>query len=207
MKTLLLALILGTSLSTKSFAEESSSYEGKTQVNLKYNGWVDGCRGSAKEFGVGGAYVGALFIGTGHASWAMAAAGGAGGFLLVGGITLALCAESDSPKEKLLSVKLKTVVTSVGTDRINLFITGPSKKGCAPLNISAIGESDGFGNYELFVNKEAYVDNKVLGTLSRAGDKFQLNITNPLSVITQGKKGHDCIWDMKHGLSVELAAK
>lgn len=215
MKNLLLsALILFSALSTTTAKAEQSNYQqyqGKAPVALTYlgTGWKTQ-NGNCEWFSI--AFVSVAGVGGGTAAavgwWGAASAtvATAAGVAVVGAVAgfAVYCTDSHKTKETTLEAKLKAIISKKSEDRVSITLESKSAKRCGGFNLKLIGEDDGFGNYELFANKEAYLENKPMGSMTEAGSKVLINISEPMTIITKGKKGFDCRWDLANGLNAEL---
>lgn len=200
MKNLLLATLIAitsvSSTSVKAQQQSSAQFNGTTPVSLTYLGSGikkdNGCLGMVGTTGT----IASIFI----------IAGGPGVWVGLGAYAFltAACTDRAMVKQKSINMKLSAAISSTSSDRVTVLLKSKASKKCAGFSMNLLGETDGFGNYELYANKEAYLANTSLGTMTKLGDKLALNIEEPMTIITKGKKGFDCRWDLTNGLNAEL---
>ncbi|MFG1501556.1 hypothetical protein ABMA70_15215 [Halobacteriovorax sp. XZX-3] len=107
-------------------------------------------------------------------------------------------------KNKTFNIRFNADITKSSTGRITLFITSQDKKKCAGLGMKFIGEEDGFGGYDLYRNKEEYLQNLNIGTLTFNGKNVQIVIPQDMTKQSNGNHGTECTWDLQYGLDLKL---
>ena len=178
----------------------AGKYKGKERISLNYSGikLLNDCKGDVKL----GFNIIAL-TGAGLAAL-LSPAASAATFALFQGWKQAACIDNDYTKTNIFNVKLEAKVVKTNSERITLVISSNDKKKCAGFTIKLIGEPDGFGAYDLYKNKDSYLKNEIFGTATYADKELDLAVTEELQLYTKGRKGHNCLWDLKHGLNISL---
>ncbi|MGI4992432.1 hypothetical protein ACRXCV_07375 [Halobacteriovorax sp. GFR7] len=207
MKKVLIAVFSTVILSTNTYAlfggkdnGITGMYKGKESISLNY----DGVKLLNKCSFDGRLGYNALSLGAAGAAWSLGPIGIIGTFILVQSYKQSVCFNNSYVRENIFKVKLEAKVVETSSERITLMISSQDKKKCAGFSIKLIGEPDGFGGYDLFKNKESYLKNEVFGTATYAQKELDIAISQEISMLTKGRNGHNCIWDLKHGLNVNL---
>ncbi len=107
-------------------------------------------------------------------------------------------------KNRTFNIKFKANITKSNTGRITVFITSQDKKRCAGFAMKFLGEEDGFGGYDLYRNKDEYLQNLNIGTLTFNGKNVQIVIPENMTQETNGNNGTECTWDLQYGLDLKL---
>ncbi|EPZ50163.1 hypothetical protein M902_1152 [Bacteriovorax sp. BAL6_X] len=175
-------------------------YKGKESISLNY----DGVKILNKCSFDGKLGFNALSVGAAAAAWSLGPLGIIGTFFLVQGWKQGVCFDNSYTRENIFKVKLEAKVVQTSSERITLMITSKDKKKCAGFSVKLIGEPDGFGGYDLFKNKESYLNNEIFGTATYAANELDIAVSESLTLLTKGRHGHKCVWDLKHGLNVNL---
>lgn len=180
--------------------EISGEYKGKERIALEYLGasFLKGC----SSYKLGNYELLAL-LGTGIA-YSVSPITGLITLAASQGTVGVLCFDQSVTKTKNYNIRLKASVTKTSSDRISMVITSQDKKKCAGFTLKLIGEGDGFGGYDLYKNKDSYLKNEVFGNATFHGGKFDLSISEDMSMFTKGRKGYNCKWDLEHGLNVRF---
>lgn len=211
MKTLLLASIITisgfTSQEVKANRQNFSEYKGKAQLSLTYlgTGWSSEYNCSSTKASIDGSMFSMLLGGGAAMASGVILPVGVGVVAIgFGAYTLINCTDTNKIKQDTLNADLTASIIESTNERVTLSLQSKKKNGCAGFAFNTLGEDDGFGNYELYANKEAYLENKSIGTMTKNGKKLLINITEDMTIITKGKKGFDCRWDLTNGFSAEL---
>ncbi|WP_419168615.1 hypothetical protein [Halobacteriovorax sp.] len=206
MKKLIATILCVSVMSTSSmafFGKEkgiSGRYKGKERISLNYNGirLLGDCNGDSR-FGFNAASLAAAGLAT-----LLSPAASVATFALMQGWKQAACVDKSVGRTNIFKVKLEAKVVETNSERITLMISSKDKKKCAGFSIKLIGEPDGFGAYDLYKNKDSYLKNEVFGTATYADKELDIAVTEALELYTKGRNGHNCLWDLRHGLNISL---
>ncbi|MGE3608754.1 MAG: hypothetical protein AB7I27_04125 [Bacteriovoracaceae bacterium] len=165
----------------------STTFHGKVQMSLTYPGL--GIRDEYQQF---------FFDGAEGTTIAIITAG------VAPLVTLPFNIVNDEVQSISFKVKIKAILKEAGNDRISLRLSTSAKKSCAGFSIPLMGEGDGFGSYELYLNNEDIIANKSIGKLMTLEDQLLLDIDPLVDIRTSGARGKDCLWNTSNGLHLEL---
>lgn len=88
--------------------------------------------------------------------------------------------------------------------RVSMSLKSEMVEGCIGFNLKVLGESDGFGNYDLFASRKDYLENNILGTMTMNGKELFISIADLNVKSTKGRNGHDCQWDFGPNFYIEM---
>ena len=103
--------------------------------------------------------------------------------------------------------RISATMIETKNGRISIYLASEMREGCIGFSLRALGESDGFGNYELYENKQAYLDNLVMGTITQIGNELRIQMHDLKTKVTKGKKGRDCKWDFGNNFFLKMSRK
>ena len=110
----------------------------------------------------------------------------------------------NNPQTDDYDIPIYSLLTHTSNDRISLRFTTEEKNKCESFTFNLIGEHDGFGSYDLYENKEAYIQGASVGTARVVGEDFIVDIPEQVSVTSSGNKGAKCFWTFGEGIHMEM---
>lgn len=189
MNRFILMIVLVSQLASNVLYAQGSeaNFKGKAMVNLTYYKDVDlGCSLGKKAAML---TVGALFMG--------------------GGIAYAVdnCfAYRNIQHTDSFETSLGATIVQNNNERISLFIDSDNRKKCEGLSLQFIGEDNGFGGYDLYQDREGYIQGDIIGSVDQVNEELRLKIENPFKYLSNGNGGETCSWNFDNGLKLKLVS-